>query len=95
MPDIKSDDAVLAVILERLERLSDDFKELKTDVSEEIAKARTEAKADSKSLGEKVDSQQAVLNKAKGGWLVLTGLGLLLTYTFGVWEKGFKLLTGG
>lgn len=87
---LPTNDPTLAVVVDRLQRLSDDFE-----------KDRHERKAEMRALEDsfhvKLDEVYAeqkkvgtILNKAKGGYLVLLGLGGLVAWIAGLFEKLFK-----
>lgn len=81
------DDPVLAVVLERLDRMKEDFANLRQEVKEEISSVRKDVSA----IKEDQASVKTVLTKASGGYLVILGLGGLVTYALGFWDKVAKL----
>jgi hypothetical protein len=81
------EDPVQAVILERLDNLRKSFEKLETKVDDRFAK--TDAKI------EAVQKEQADVKSffttAKGGYIVLVGLGAMLMWALGAWDKLAKL----
>jgi len=92
------EDPVLAVLLDRFDRMSKDFAGLRAEVKEDINGLRAEVKQDISDLRTEVAAVKSsqtkfdtLITKAQGGWLVVAGLGAMLTYVVGLWDKVAKL----
>lgn len=85
IPDVE--DPILAVVLDRLNRLQKDLREHRDEVRNELAEVR-KTQAEHRDEVAKVTK---LVDKANGGWLVLVGLGALLLTLLGFWERLAKL----
>ncbi|MBO6510599.1 MAG: hypothetical protein JJ979_19315 [Roseibium sp.] len=78
-----SPEAQQAVIIERLDRMAADMHEHRRQTEEQIGEIKTAVT----SVNNKLERNSATLNRAKGGYLVILGLGSLLAYALDVWGK--------
>ena len=81
------EDPVQAVILERLENLRKSFEKFEVKVDEKFAAADKKIEAVQK---EQADVK-SFFTTAKGGYIVLVGLGAMLMWALGAWDKLAKL----
>lgn len=88
MSDVpKVDDPVLAVILDRLARISQDFSDHRASIKEEISDLHSEISEVRKDQAQ----VNAVMQKAQGGYLVILGLGAMVSCVVGFWSQLAKL----
>jgi len=92
------DDPLMAVVIERLEALKKGFDDHRSVMKADVADLRKEMKDDIGSLRNEVagvkEEQAAVrsfFTTAKGGYIVLVGLGAMLMWALGAWDKVAKL----
>lgn len=95
---LKVDDPHLAVVLERIDGLKTAFSEHKSAVKEEFDQLRKEradefekVRKEQVELAKKIEPFANAVTKAQGGWLVLLGLGSLLAWSLGLYDKALKL----
>lgn len=94
MSNLTTDDPALAIVIDRLERLSSDFKEHRVEVNSQMASLKKEVEMKFDALQQPVSKMTSIMNKAQGGYLVILGLGALLSYAVGLWDKLLKVFHG-
>jgi hypothetical protein len=83
-PPVK--DPNLAAVIVRLERLSDDFGEHRREIRQEMAEAHEETRDSLKKINDRLEPIEQTMTKAKGGWMVILGIGSLVSLALSVWE---------
>jgi hypothetical protein len=79
----------MAVTIERLHVLSKEMSQQLMRRDEQF----DELKQEIITLKKHVDNNGAMLNRAKGGYMVILGLGALLSWATDLWQKIFKLFS--
>ncbi|SER29761.1 hypothetical protein SAMN05216548_114142 [Faunimonas pinastri] len=94
---LETKDPTLAVVIERLSRLSDDFAEHRRETKQEMSQHRKESmkeieglREEIQSIGSGIGAVNTLVNKARGGWFVIIAVGGLLTWGLGILDKVFK-----
>lgn len=92
MPNsLKSEDPTVAVLIDRLSSLTDEIKEMRAERKDELVDLRCELKADIAAVKADQLKVNDIISKARGGYLVLVGLGGFLLWLLGFWDKILKL----
>jgi len=106
MTTLQTKDPTLAVVIERLNNLNDKLDDIRKETreglssqraefKEEIATAKKEFAAEISEMRSAIRPVTELLTRAKGGYMVVLGLGALLAYMSGVWDKVAKLFASG
>lgn len=90
MTDVKSDDAVLAVVLNELRHIREDHRSLRDEIKEDGKEIRKEVKENREFFTKEIADVKADISKVKefttkwrGGYIALAGLGALLAWGVG------------
>jgi hypothetical protein len=83
---LETKDPTIAVLIERMTRLGEDFASYRAEMKEENAELRKEIT----SLKNEVSSQSKFFTQAQGGFWLLITVGGLLAWALGVFEKIWK-----
>lgn len=91
---LETKDPTVAVVIERLARLTDDFAEFREEIKESLHETKSEMKADIeavradlKTTQESVGGLNLILSNGRFLWVALSFLGGGLLWTIGSWEK--------
>jgi fructoselysine-6-P-deglycase FrlB-like protein len=87
MSELPTKDPTVAVLIERMARLSEDFATFREDAKAENAALRKEIGA----LKAEVAEQSKFFTKASGGFWVIVTIGGFTAWGLGIFEKIWKL----